>query len=116
MWICEENIPQLAHKQLLSPRLTLLPVAWGNPAGAHARIKTPYYTRVVDLHNRLNFPTTHPLNITAAATGVLSAADLVLALDVKDLYGPLTRLDRVARRTEYITPGPVASRRSGSAT
>jgi acetolactate synthase I/II/III large subunit len=59
---------------------------------------------VVDLHNRLNFPTTHPLNITAAATGVLSAADLVLALDVKDLYGPLTRLDRVARRTEYITP------------
>ena len=59
---------------------------------------------VVDLHNRLNFPTTHPLNISAAATGVLSAADLVLALDVKDLYGPLTRLDRVARRTEYITP------------
>jgi acetolactate synthase-1/2/3 large subunit len=59
---------------------------------------------VVDLHNRLNFPTAHPLNITAAATGVLSAADLVLALDVKDLYGPLTRLDRVARRTEYITP------------
>jgi acetolactate synthase-1/2/3 large subunit len=59
---------------------------------------------VVDLHNRLNFPTAHPLNITAAAAGVLSAADLVLTLDVKDLYGPLTRLDRVARRTEYIIP------------
>ena len=58
----------------------------------------------MDLLNRLNFPTTHPLNITAAATGMLSAADLVLALDVKDLYGLLTRLDRVARRTEYITP------------
>ena len=35
---------------------------------------------------------------------MLSAADLVLTFDVKDLYGPLTRPDRVARRTEYITP------------
>ena len=35
---------------------------------------------------------------------MLEKADLVLALDVKDLYGPLTRLDRVTRRTEYSIP------------
>ena len=56
---------------------------------------------VVDLNGRLNFPTRHALNVTHG--DLLTEADLVLALDVRDLYGQLTRLDRVSRRTEYVT-------------
>jgi thiamine pyrophosphate-dependent acetolactate synthase large subunit-like protein len=57
---------------------------------------------VVDLNTRLSFPNRHPLNLTE--TSVLEQADLVLALDLRDLYGPLTRLDRLTRRTEYVIP------------
>jgi len=59
-------------------------------------------TPVIDLGARLNFPNRHPLCLTGAR--VLEQADLILALDVRDLYGPLTRLDRVTRRTEYVIP------------
>ena len=57
---------------------------------------------VVDLGARFNFPTTHPLNLTGS--NVLREADLILALDVKDHHGPLTRLNRVTRLSESIIP------------
>lgn len=57
---------------------------------------------VIDMNARFNFPNRHPLNLTG--TDVLEQADLVLALDVRNLYGAVTRLDRVTRRTEYLTP------------
>ena len=59
---------------------------------------------VIDTNDRLNFPSTHPLNVSFTATDLLSRADLVLAIDVKDLYGPLTELDRLTRETRYVTP------------
>jgi acetolactate synthase-1/2/3 large subunit len=76
-----------------------------NPDSFHAlvslaeRLGVP----VIDSNARLNFPNRHPLNLSYVP-GVLEEADLVLSLDVRDLYGPLTRLDRVTRRTEYIVP------------
>jgi len=57
---------------------------------------------VIDLGKRFNFPNTHPLDLTGS--DVLLEADLVLALDVKDLQSPLTRLDRATRRTQSILP------------
>jgi thiamine pyrophosphate-dependent acetolactate synthase large subunit-like protein len=61
---------------------------------------------VLDLyeHGRGNFPNTHPLDLTGAAAEVLAEADAVLALDVRDLYGALARVDRVTRRAEPIVP------------
>lgn len=59
---------------------------------------------VVDLNNRLNFPTTHPLNVSYAENELLAQADLILAMDVKDLYGPLVHTDRVKRETRYVIP------------
>ena len=56
---------------------------------------------VIDLNHRLNFPTHHPLNLTGA--DVIEKADLVLSLDVRDLYGPLVKLDRTTRKTVYRT-------------
>lgn len=56
---------------------------------------------VMDFNRRLNFPTNHPLNLTGS--DMIEKADLILSLDVRDLYGPLVRLDRTTRQTTYIT-------------
>jgi len=61
---------------------------------------------VIDLyaHGRFNFPNTHPLDLTGAEGDLLAQADVVLALDVRDLYGTLSRIDRVTRRSEPVVP------------
>ena len=48
---------------------------------------------VVDLGARLNFPNTHPLNLTGKNRDLIANADVILGLDVMDLYGALTRSD-----------------------
>ena len=53
---------------------------------------------VVDFGDRLCFPSDHALNLTGAED-VLEGADLVLALDVRDLHGALVGVDRVQRTT-----------------
>jgi len=52
---------------------------------------------VLNRGNRFGFPNVHPLDLTGAA-GVLESADLILALDVRDLYGAVARVDRLTRR------------------
>jgi len=61
---------------------------------------------VIDLygHGRFNFPSTHPLDLTGAEKDLLASADVVLALDVQDLYGALAHSDRLTRRSEPILP------------
>ena len=61
---------------------------------------------VVDLceRGRFNFPNTHPLDLTPAGGEVLAAADVVLALDVVDLHGTFTRLNRLTRVSEQVLP------------
>jgi len=61
---------------------------------------------VIDLfdHGWFNFPNTHPLDLTGAEKELLASADVVLALDVQDLYGALVRLDRLTRLSEPILP------------
>ena len=53
--------------------------------------------------NGLNFPNTHPLDVTGGGREYLQKADVILALDVTDLYGSLTTLNRTTRVTEYVT-------------
>ncbi|HET9001660.1 MAG TPA: thiamine pyrophosphate-dependent enzyme [bacterium] len=53
---------------------------------------------VIDLGSRFNFPNTHPLDLAGAEEDLLSAADLVLALDVFDLQKALGTVDRTARQ------------------
>jgi acetolactate synthase-1/2/3 large subunit len=57
---------------------------------------------VIDVRARHNFATNHPLNMTH--TDVLKDADLLLALDVRDLERPTTRLDSATRRIESRLP------------
>jgi len=61
---------------------------------------------VVDKGARFNFPTTHPLDATDGARELLKKADVILALDVADLYGSLTTVSKQTRACEYVTsPG-----------
>lgn len=75
-----------------------------NPSAFHDLVKLAEAAgaAAVDLGSRLNFPNRHPLNVTDAERQVLERADLVLAIDVKDIYGPLVRLNRVTRQTEFV--------------
>ncbi|MFI1182078.1 thiamine pyrophosphate-binding protein [Streptomyces sp. NPDC020799] len=66
---------------------------------------------VVDRGNRLNFPSTHELNLSGADAGFLKEADLVLALEVQDLAGALGSFlelddhDRPANGAHVVTIG-----------
>ncbi len=54
---------------------------------------------VVDTGRRHNFPATHPLDVSEAREEVLHRADLVVALEVYDLYGALHAPPDKATRT-----------------
>jgi len=60
---------------------------------------------VIDRGHRFNFPNTHPLDITNGQQEFLKKADVILALDVQDLYGAMVSLNRITRETVYI-PNP----------
>ncbi len=48
---------------------------------------------VIDLGARLNFPNTHALNLTGKNQELIANADVVMGLDVTDLYGALVKRD-----------------------
>jgi len=58
---------------------------------------------VLDKGNRHNFPNTHPLDVSGGAGELLKKADVILALDVQDLYGAMTTVNRTTRVIEYVT-------------
>jgi acetolactate synthase-1/2/3 large subunit len=58
---------------------------------------------VVDKGARFNFPTSHPLDATDGAREILRTADVILALDVADLFGSLTTVSKQTRDCEYVT-------------
>jgi thiamine pyrophosphate-dependent acetolactate synthase large subunit-like protein len=58
---------------------------------------------VVDKGARFNFPSVHPLDATDGAREILQKADVILALDVADLFGSLTTVSKQTRFSEYVT-------------
>jgi thiamine pyrophosphate-dependent acetolactate synthase large subunit-like protein len=56
---------------------------------------------VIDGGERLSFPTNHPLNLSGDENA-LPRADLVLALDVRDLNGAISAVDRITRKTTSV--------------
>lgn len=60
---------------------------------------------VLDRGGALNFPSLHPLNLTGQGKETLARADVVLALDVADLYGAISERKGTAERVPaYILP------------
>jgi acetolactate synthase I/II/III large subunit len=58
---------------------------------------------VIDLQGRLNMATRHPLNFSGSEA-VLADADLVLSIDVGDLFRALNRLDRTTYEKQRRIP------------
>jgi len=61
---------------------------------------------VIDNVGRMNFPSRHPLN-QSFRRGIISQADVILAIEMNDLWGAVTAFsDRIVRRSRPITkPG-----------
>ncbi len=58
---------------------------------------------IVDKAGRLNFPSRHPLNQTASSRAVVSRADVVLAIEMNDLWGSLNAFsDRIVRSSRSL--------------
>jgi acetolactate synthase-1/2/3 large subunit len=53
---------------------------------------------VIDMYGRMNFPSRHPLNQSFRRGPVLNQADVILAIEVNDLWGMLNNFsDRIVR-------------------
>ena len=52
---------------------------------------------VVDFGARLNFPNTHSLNLTGRNRELIANADVIMGLDMTDLYGALVAGSRDPR-------------------
>jgi thiamine pyrophosphate-dependent acetolactate synthase large subunit-like protein len=63
---------------------------------------------VIDLGNRFNFPTSHPLNQSSRLKNLIPRADLILAIEPVDLRGALTRFHDQVERTETLLVTPDA--------
>jgi acetolactate synthase-1/2/3 large subunit len=56
---------------------------------------------VVDMGGRMNFPSRHPLNQSGRRSAVVAQADVILAIEVNDLYYAVHSLrDRIERSTQ----------------
>lgn len=59
---------------------------------------------VIDCGARYNFPNTHHLDLTGAEDELLPEADLILALDMRDIFQALTKTDQSTRLANYLIP------------
>jgi thiamine pyrophosphate-dependent acetolactate synthase large subunit-like protein len=64
-------------------------------------------TAVIDLRQRMNFPSRHPLNQTMRGRAAIANADVILGLEVEDFYGAVHSIgQQIEYRTRPITkPG-----------
>ncbi len=61
---------------------------------------------VIDKGARFNFSTVHPLDVTDGARDLLPKVDVLLALDVGDIFGAITTVSKQTRNSGYLTsPG-----------
>ncbi len=64
---------------------------------------------VIDQGGRLNFPSRHPLNQTFRGRAVISQADVVLAIEMNDLWGVLNAFsDRIVRTSAPVRKRPLS--------
>ncbi|HUY07063.1 MAG TPA: thiamine pyrophosphate-dependent enzyme [Acidimicrobiales bacterium] len=60
---------------------------------------------VVDVGNRLNIATTDPMNLSGETKRALKRADVIVAIDVRDIVGSVSENDRTNRTTvSFLSP------------
>ena len=105
----EASLQRIAEMLVAAERPLLLAEYVGRkPAGFDRLVELAEALAVPvwDMNGRHNFPTRHPLCLTEDED-YLKTVDLIVALDVRDIYWAITHLDKVTRRTTYITPSDV---------
>ena len=91
-WLCDAQHPLIIADYLgRNPHAMLSLVELAEELGA----------AVVDRGARHNFPNTHPLDLSGREKELVAEADVILGLDVMDLYGALHRHDA---RTQTSAP------------
>ena len=64
----------------------------------------PFAGGVIDNAGRMNFPSRHPLNQSFRRGTVIPQADVILALEVNDIWGTLNAFsDRIVRTSRPVT-------------
>jgi acetolactate synthase-1/2/3 large subunit len=89
---------------LLSDRVARTPAGMASLIELAETLQAP----VIDQAGRMNFPTRHPLNQTENARQLISAADVIVGLEVIDLWGALNSFrDQVNRTSRPLTKAGV---------
>jgi acetolactate synthase I/II/III large subunit len=57
---------------------------------------------VIDLDGRFNFPSTHPMDLTTSTENIPAKADLILALDVPNFFGAMSKVDSLTRESKLV--------------
>ena len=79
---------------IICDRVSRTPAGLGRMVGLAEALQCP----VVDNAGRMNFPSRHPLNQTFRGRALVAQADLILALEMNDLWGSLNAFsDRIVR-------------------
>jgi acetolactate synthase-1/2/3 large subunit len=65
--------------------------------GGAVRLAESLGMALIDMGDLFNFPSDHPLNLTSAATELLSQADVVLSINAYDIEQALSTTDRTSR-------------------
>jgi acetolactate synthase-1/2/3 large subunit len=79
---------------IIADRVARTPAGMANLIALAETLQCP----VVDLWGRMNFPSRHPLNQTFRRGPLLGQADVILAIEVNDLWGALNSFsDRIVR-------------------
>ena len=77
------------------------------PEGFHAlhELANRWAIAVVDVGNRLNIATTDPVNLSGETKKALRRADVIVAIDVRDIVGTVSENDRTNRTTvSFLSP------------
>ena len=91
------------HPLLITDRLARTPAGLAHLIELAELLQAP----VVDQGGRMNFPTRHPLNQSIRGPALVASADVILGLEVTDLWGTLNSFrEQLHRSSELLTkPG-----------
>jgi acetolactate synthase-1/2/3 large subunit len=82
---------------IICDRVARTPAGMANLVALAETLQCP----VVDNAGRMNFPSRHPLNQSFRRGGVIGQADVIIAMEMNDLWGTLTHFsDRIERRSK----------------
>jgi acetolactate synthase I/II/III large subunit len=82
---------------IICDRVARTPAGMANLVALAETLQCP----VVDNAGRMNFPSRHPLNQSFRRAGLIAQADVIIAMEMNDLWGTLTHFsDRIERRSK----------------